>query len=209
MGHGDGSLLGANVCLFCHGTATDPDGGADHEFDANPFRLKNYDATSDGWNSVCLVCHKSDVVTPYDPDGPGGPLYDEPIMINSIRPHMHLHGVGQSVEVIWPVRERDYLGHTASPGEMLSAVNNYDHNWQTSYSYQEQARPLLPKGTALMFRTHFDNTANNPNNPDPDQWVYGGSRTGDEMSHAWIAVTHLDEEGYEELLAERMVADAD
>mgnify|MGYP001071948194 CR=1 FL=1 len=31
--------------------------------------------------------------------------------------------------------------------------------------------------------------------PDPDQWVDGGARTADEMSHAWIALTHLDEEG--------------
>jgi hypothetical protein len=30
-----------------------------------------------------------------------------------------------------------------------------------------------------------------------------GQRTTDEMSHAWIAVTHLDEEGYERILAER------
>jgi hypothetical protein len=34
-------------------------------------------------------------------------------------------------------------------------------------------------------------------------WVMGGSRTGDEMTHAWIAVTHLDDEGFEKLLAER------
>ena len=31
----------------------------------------------------------------------------------------------------------------------------------------------------------------------------GGSRTADEMTHAWLAVTHLDEAGYQELLAER------
>jgi hypothetical protein len=30
-----------------------------------------------------------------------------------------------------------------------------------------------------------------------------GQRTTDEMSHAWIAVTHLDEEGYDMMLAER------
>jgi glutamate/tyrosine decarboxylase-like PLP-dependent enzyme len=30
-----------------------------------------------------------------------------------------------------------------------------------------------------------------------------GSRTADEMSHAWIAVTHLDDEGYQEILAQR------
>ena len=55
----------------------------------------------------------------------------------------------------------------------------------------------------MCIRDRYDNTANNPNNPDPDQWVFGGSRTGDEMSHAWIALTHLDEEGYEQLVAER------
>jgi glutamate/tyrosine decarboxylase-like PLP-dependent enzyme len=32
----------------------------------------------------------------------------------------------------------------------------------------------------------------------------GGSRTADEMTHAWIAITHLDYEGYQELLAERL-----
>jgi hypothetical protein len=30
-----------------------------------------------------------------------------------------------------------------------------------------------------------------------------GQRTTDEMSHAWIAITHLDEEGYQRLVAER------
>ena len=38
---------------------------------------------------------------------------------------------------------------------------------------------------------------------DPDQWVATGQRTTDEMSHAWIAVTHLDEEGYERMATER------
>jgi glutamate/tyrosine decarboxylase-like PLP-dependent enzyme len=55
----------------------------------------------------------------------------------------------------------------------------------------------------LVLKQWYDNTAANPNNPDPDQWVFGGSRTADEMTHAWIAVTHLDDEGYEKLLAER------
>ena len=53
----------------------------------------------------------------------------------------------------------------------------------------------------------FDNTDGNPNNPDPDQWVDYGSRTADEMSHFWMAVTHLDEEGYEALVAEREAAE--
>ena len=55
----------------------------------------------------------------------------------------------------------------------------------------------------MVIKQWYDNTANNPNNPDPDFWVVDGSRTADEMSHAWIAVTHLDDEGYAEIVAER------
>jgi glutamate/tyrosine decarboxylase-like PLP-dependent enzyme len=54
-----------------------------------------------------------------------------------------------------------------------------------------------------MLTFWYDNTGDNPINPDPEQWVYRGSRTTDEMSHAWIAATHLDQDGYERLLAER------
>jgi hypothetical protein len=53
----------------------------------------------------------------------------------------------------------------------------------------------------------YDNTAGNPNNPDPDQWVDSGARTADEMSHFWIAVTHLDDEGFEKMKAEREAAE--
>jgi glutamate/tyrosine decarboxylase-like PLP-dependent enzyme len=55
----------------------------------------------------------------------------------------------------------------------------------------------------MILTAGYDNTAENPFNPDPDQWVTRGSRTVDEMSKAWIALTHLDEEGYQQLLAER------
>ena len=54
-----------------------------------------------------------------------------------------------------------------------------------------------------MITGYYDNTPANKQNPDPDQWVGHGSRTADEMSHAWIAVTHLDDETYARLVAER------
>jgi hypothetical protein len=59
---------------------------------------------------------------------------------------------------------------------------------------------LVPAGSVLIMKQWYDNTSDNPNNPDPDQWVVGGSRTGDEMTHNWMAVTHLDDEGYNELI---------
>ena len=43
----------------------------------------------------------------------------------------------------------------------------------------------------------------NPNNPDPEQWVGWGDRTVDEMAHAWVDVTYLEQEDYEMQVAER------
>jgi predicted CxxxxCH...CXXCH cytochrome family protein len=61
-GHGKASIAlpGTNPCLYCHTSATG------HGVSTNPFRLANYDVTGDGWNSVCLVCHKS-TASGYDP----------------------------------------------------------------------------------------------------------------------------------------------
>ena len=64
--------------------------------------------------------------------------------------------------------------------------------------------PLLPKGTVLMVTNMFDNTADNPHNPDPNQWIVRGDRTVDEMSHTRIGITYFDnEEDFEELVRER------
>ena len=87
--------------------------------------------------------------------------------------------------------------------EVLSQVNNYDHNWQIEYMYDDDVKPLLPTGTILQFTSVFDNTANNPINPDPEQWVVFGRRGVDEMSHAWVGITYIDEEQYAQSVAER------
>jgi hypothetical protein len=82
-------------------------------------------------------------------------------------------------------------------------ISNWSATWHQSHIFGDDSAPLLPAGAVLVMKQWYDNTANNPNNPDPDQWVDGGSRTADEMSHFWIAVTHLDEEGYEKMVEER------
>jgi hypothetical protein len=62
---------------------------------------------------------------------------------------------------------------------------------------------LLPKGSLLRITTWFDNTAANPNNPDPRQWVGWGDRTVDEMSHAWVNVTYMGDEDFQAELEKR------
>ena len=69
--------------------------------------------------------------------------------------------------------------------------------------YNPDVAPLLPNGAVLVLKQWYDNTSDNPNVTDPDQFVVWGSRTADEMNHAWIAVTHLDDEGFERLTEER------
>ncbi|MDD9895071.1 MAG: hypothetical protein OXU24_04690 [Gammaproteobacteria bacterium] len=120
--------------------------------------------------------------------------FDHPVRIDSFQPHGHLRMRAASLEIFYPETGRT---------EAVSQISNWSATWHHSHIYEPDVAPLLPTGAVLVLKQWYDNTEDNPNNPDPDQWVFGGSRTADEMTHAWIAVTHLDEEGYEKLVAER------
>ncbi len=120
--------------------------------------------------------------------------FDHPVRVDSFQPHGHLRMNAASLEIFYPETGRT---------EQISQISKWSATWHHSHIYSPEAAPLLPAGAVLVIKQWYDNTADNPNNPDPDQWVVGGSRTGDEMSHAWIAITHLDDEGYEKLVAER------
>ena len=124
--------------------------------------------------------------------------FDHPVRIDSWQPHLHLRGVAMSMEVFDPNTGRR---------EVLSQASNWNAGWNHSHTYEEGYQPLLPAGSTIILTAWYDNTADNPRNPDPDQWVGAGQRTTDEMSHAWIAVTHLDDDGYEQMLAERKERD--
>ena len=51
--------------------------------------------------------------------------------------------------------------------------------------------------------TWHDNTEANRENPDPRQWMGSGSRTVDEMAHAWVDVTYLSQEDYDAKVTKR------
>jgi len=125
--------------------------------------------------------------------------FDHPVRIDSFQPHGHFRLVGKTLEIFYP---------DIGTLEMISSVSNWTNGWHTSHIYADDAAPLVPKGAILVITGYYDNTAQNPQNPDPNQWVGYGSRTADEMSHAWIAITHLDDAGYERLVAERQARKA-
>ncbi len=125
--------------------------------------------------------------------------FDTPVRIDSWQPHGHTRLVAMLIEIL----RAD--GRT----ETVSMVSNWSALWHHSHIYEDDVAPLLDVGDKLILTGWYDNSANNRYNPDPDQWVGIGDRTADEMSHAWIGITHLDEEGFNRLRALRDRPDSD
>ena len=87
--------------------------------------------------------------------------------------------------------------------EVVNFTDRFDNTWNLNYIYDPDFAPLFPKGTVLTVTSWFDNTAANPNNPDPNQFVTSGSRTVDEMAHLNEQMIYLTQADYETLVAER------
>jgi len=95
----------------------------------------------------------------------------------SVTPHMHLRGKAFRLQT----RQDDQL-------ETLLHVPNYDFNWQHWYYFQS---PLaLDNVNALEMQVRFDNSAENPTNPDSDEFVTWGDQTWQEMAVAFFDVAH-------------------
>jgi hypothetical protein len=91
------------------------------------------------------------------------------------QPHMHLRGKDFEVRVIYPTGESETL---------LKA--KWDFNWQLGYNF---ARPVvLPRGTRVIAISHFDNSPNNPFNPDPAKEVHWGLQNWEEMSNCFMGL---------------------
>jgi mono/diheme cytochrome c family protein len=83
----------------------------------------------------------------------------------TFEPHLHAPGVRMCLEAIW--------GHNI---QTLNCVG-YDHNWVKQYVYDDDAAPLLPKGTIIHLIGFLDTTAANKNPADPRNWAGGGRRS--------------------------------
>ena len=105
-----------------------------------------------------------------------------PVTLLDVIPHMHLLGHDMRVTATLPNGSKRELIH----------VDNYDFNWQTRYTYREPVK--LPKGTHLALVAHYDNSTENPHNPNsPPKQIWFGEQTTDEMCFAFFSFT-LDDE---------------
>jgi mono/diheme cytochrome c family protein len=92
------------------------------------------------------------------------------ISVLSIWPHMHLLGQEGKATATLP-------GGIARPMVWVPA---YDFHWQMVYVYKEPLK--LPRNSRIDFDAYYDNTDQNPNNPNrPPRLVTSGQRTRDEM----------------------------
>jgi hypothetical protein len=111
------------------------------------------------------------VIPPGDPNyrvQVSGTLPNDALLI-SMFPHMHLRG--KAFEYLLPGPN----GHV----ETLLKVNHYDFHWQLNYRLAEPR--LIKAGTRLTWVGYFDNSPNNPSNPDPTAEVRYGEQSWEEM----------------------------
>lgn len=108
---------------------------------------------------------------------PGDPNYrvessvtlQEPVTLTGLLPHMHLRGKDFEMRAVYPSGET----------EILLRVPKYDFNWQLWYVLDKPK--VLPAGTRVDCTAHFDNSPNNPANPDPSKTIRFGEQSWDEM----------------------------
>lgn len=103
-------------------------------------------------------------------------------LIYSMTPHMHYRGKAFTYVAKYP----------DGTEEILLDVPNFDFNWQTSYVLETPR--FIPAGTVLHTVAHFDNSANNPSNPDPSKPVRWGDQTWEEMMIGWMTLSWLSPE---------------
>jgi hypothetical protein len=101
--------------------------------------------------------------------------FDEDIYLLSMGPHAHYRGKPVRIELQRPDREFR---------ETLLWVPDYDFNWQFQYELKEPY--LVPAGSSMITTFWYDNSADNPYNPDPTVNVRYGAATTDEMMNSRI-----------------------
>lgn len=107
--------------------------------------------------------------------------FPQDIEILSFTPHMHLRGKSASYSLEQP-------DGTMKP---LLDVPGYDFNWQTNYEYAEH--PIIKAGTNIHVTMAWDNSADNPYNPDATREVTFGEPTTDEMMFGFMRYAYLEE----------------
>lgn len=102
--------------------------------------------------------------------------FTEDTILHGFTPHMHLRGESFKYLLLYP-------DGTSRP---MLVIPRYDFNWQTTYRLAEPV--FVPKGARMVGLATYDNSSDNPANPDPTRTVYFGEQTNDEMMIGYMDV---------------------
>lgn len=102
-------------------------------------------------------------------------------VIHSLVPHSHYRGKSSTFELEYPDGSK----------EMILSVPNYNFDWQRTYSFTEPKE--VPKGSRIIHRTVYDNSAKNRSNPDPERVVPWGLQSQDEMLYGSVSFSWTNE----------------
>jgi Flp pilus assembly protein TadD len=102
-----------------------------------------------------------------------------PIDVELLAIYPHAHYLGKDIQAFATLPD--------GTKETLIHIPHWNLNWQAVYRYAEPVR--LPAGTRVSLRYVYDNSEENPLNPNhPPARVVGGNRSSDEMCHLWLQV---------------------
>lgn len=79
----------------------------------------------------------------------------------------------------------------AASEELILSIPKYDFNWQRGYDFKEPIS--IAPGTKLITRYVYDNSANNPANPDANITVKWGEQSWQEMQYTALGFRWNDE----------------
>jgi hypothetical protein len=125
-----------------------------------------------------------------------------PAVLTQFEAHMHNRGKAMCLEAIYPSGS----GNARAGGvktETLSCVDRFNFGWLRSYTYADDAQPLLPAGTILHIISWHNNSTSNKNNYDSTNWIGWGNRTIDDMAHMWLNYYSVDENDFKARVAAR------
>lgn len=110
-------------------------------------------------------------IPPYDPNfvQEAEIVLQNDVMLHTFLPHMHFRGKSMKATAYY----------ADGTWEELIDIPRYEYAWQLSYTWKEPK--YMPAGTVLHVEGAFDNSAENPMNPDPSRSVPWGQMSEDEM----------------------------
>jgi mono/diheme cytochrome c family protein len=99
----------------------------------------------------------------------------------TVFPHAHYRGENAQV----------FLQKPGQKEELIVSLPKYDFNWQRGYDF---ATPLeIPAGSRIITRYEYDNSRDNPANPDPTITVKWGEQSFEEMQYTALGFRWDDE----------------